>query len=367
MTGEPFDDSALFALHAELVAIPSVSREEGPIADFVVARLAREGVAAERVGHNVFALHGPAGAPILAFNTHLDTVPASPAWTRPPHEPQTEHGRVYGLGSNDAKASAAAMTAAFLRLRARSEPLPVRILLALSAQEELGGRGSEVLVPELVARGLRPAAAVIGEPTGLDIAVAQKGLLVCELTAEGTACHAAHGRALGARNAIRELARDLLALEDLDLGSDEWLGPVTIEPTMLNAGTARNMVPGEATCLLDVRTNPAPNQRETAERLAAAVRGRLHVVSERLRPCAIDAAHPLVRAARRARPGATTFGSRGLSDLVFFHAAGVPAIKVGPGRTERSHTPDEFVDAGEILDGAAFYERLAVRWAEEHA
>ncbi|HEY3357085.1 MAG TPA: M20/M25/M40 family metallo-hydrolase, partial [Polyangia bacterium] len=238
------------------------------------------------------------------------------------------------------------------------------VLLTLVAEEETGGAGTAALVPALLARGPAPAAAIIGEPTGLDVAVAQKGLLVLELRAEGRSCHAAHGRALGAPNALRRLAHDLVALDAVDLGPPHpTLGPVTVEPTVATGGTARNMIPAEAACVLDVRTNPAPDPAQTLARLRAAVTGELRVLSDRLRPCAIDPGHALVRAAQRARPAARLFGSRGLSDLVFFAAAGVPAIKVGPGETERSHTADEFVLEDEILAGARFYEETALAWA----
>ena len=237
-----FSDAELLALHREIVAIPSLSGQEGPLVEHLRGWFAARGTAAERIGDNLVARFG--ATPFFCLNTHLDTVPASAGWSRGPHDITTIDGRVYGLGSNDAKASAAAMIAAFLRLRARPEALPGGVLLTLVAQEEVGGKGTEALLPELVRRGIAPAAAVIGEPTGLDVAVAQKGLLVMELTAAGDACHAAHGRALGARNAIRELARDLVALEEIDLGpAHPLLGPPTLEPTIVQGGTARNAVP----------------------------------------------------------------------------------------------------------------------------
>jgi acetylornithine deacetylase len=351
------NDAELLALHREMVAIPSPSGNEGPLADHVARRLESAGVETHRLGNNLFAAVGR--GPVVCLNSHLDTVPASPAWTRAPYEPAVVDGRVFGLGSNDAKAAAAAMTAAFLRLAQERESLDVRVLLALAAEEEVGSRGSEALVPELVRRDLRPDVVFVGEPTGLDVATAQKGLLVLELHGKGNACHAAHGRALGAPNAIRNLAYDLVALGTLDLGPDHpRLGPVTVEPTMVSGGTARNMVPAVATCILDVRTNPDPGPDEIVARVRAAITGEVGVLSQRLRPYEIAADHPLVKAALGARPGAKTFASRGLSDLVFF--TGIPGVKVGPGESERSHTPDEYVLESEILEGACFYEK-AVR------
>ena len=352
-------DEELLALHREIVAVRSVSGEEGALRDFIAGRLSAAGVEPVCIGDNLVALSGSGSR--VCLNSHLDTVPPCPGWSRDPLRPEVEGGRVYGLGSNDAKASVAAMLAAFLRLRSGPAPGGGGVMLAFTVQEEVGGRGAEVLVPELAARGLTPAAVVVGEPTGLDIAVAQKGLLILELRGAGRACHAAHGRALGAPNAIRKLARDLVALDAIDLGPDHpELGPVTIEPTLVTGGTARNAVPAEASCILDVRTNPTEASGRLLGRMQAVVQGDLRVVSDRLVPCEIEPAHPLVQVAREARPEARTFGSRSLSDLVFF--AGTPGIKVGPGSTERSHTADEFVYEREIVAGAAFYERLVRAW-----
>ena len=358
-----FSDAELLALHRELVATPSLSGQEGPLVEHLRGWFAARGVVAERIGDNLVARLGE--APYFGLNTHLDTVPACAGWSRDPHDVTVLDGHVFGLGSNDAKAAAAAMIGAFLRLAARPGAPAGGVLLTLVAQEEVGGKGTEALLPELARRGLAPEAAVVGEPTGLDVAIAQKGLLVMELAAAGDACHAAHGRALGARNAIAELAQDLVALDGVDLGpAHPLLGPPTLEPTIVQGGTARNAVPARATCLLDARINPAPGPAETAARVRAALRGELRIVSDRLRPVEIDPAHPLVAAALRARPAARTFGSRGVSDWVFLGAAGIPAIKCGPGLTERSHTADEYALESEIVEGASFYEALVRAFRE---
>jgi len=357
------NETELLALHRELVAIPSVSHQERALCDHLEAWLRARGVQVERVGDNLFAASAPAGSGYLCFNSHLDTVPASPRWTRPPHQVEVVNGRVYGLGSNDAKAAVAAMIAAFLRLRGRPDSPPV--LLALVCDEETGGKGAEVLLPYLRQRGIRIQAAIVGEPTGLDIVTSQKGLLLLELRAQGRACHAAHGRALGAPNALRILAQDLVALDAAELGPDHpTLGPVTIEPTMAHGGTARNTIPAEASCFLDVRTNPFPGQLEIASRLQSVVRGELKIVSDRLAPCEIPSDHALVLAARKARPQARLIGSRGVSDWVWFSGHEIPAVKAGPGETERSHTPDEYVLESEVLEGAVFYERTALAYGE---
>lgn len=350
---------SILALHREITAVPSVSGEEGPLADLLEEKLARAGVAPQRLGNTLLATLGE--GPALLLDTHLDTVPPAAGWTRDPWAAESRAGRVYGLGSNDAKAAVAAMTAAFLAFREAA--LPFSLVLALVEAEETRGTGTQAVLAELARRGQPLAGAVLGEPTGLDVAVAQKGLLVLELVARGDACHAAHAAALGARNAARLLARDLVALETVDFGPPHpKLGPITVEPTQVRAGTARNVVPGEATALLDVRITPTLSRGEVVQRLARAVEGEVRVVSDRLVPRETAEETLLVQAARAARPEARLYGSATLSDLVFLD--GVPAVKVGPGRSERSHTPDEFVLEEEIVDGARFYTRLVRAFAE---
>ena len=354
-------DADLLALHRAMVAVPSESGREADLCGFVFGYLRKRGAEARRVGDSVWAETGD--GPTLCLNSHLDTVPAVPGWTRQPHAPIVEGGRVYGLGSNDAKASAAAMVAAFLRLRARVQRLRARVVLALASEEETTGQGTESLLADLARNGAAPDAVVVGEPTGLDVAVAQKGLMVLELRAGGQACHAANARALGAANALRGLASDLVALDGVDLGPPHPdLGPVTVEPTLASGGTARNVVPALATCVLDVRTNPDPPPAEVLARLRSAVKGELRVLSDRLGPRQVDQGDRLVVAALAARPEARLFGSRTMSDLTFF--TGIPGIKVGPGSTRRSHAPDEYVLESEVLEGARFYERLFSTWSD---
>ncbi len=351
-------DAELLALHRLLVSTPSISGQEGPLCDLLMCWLAERNVPVLRLGNNLVLQDGE--GPVFCLNSHLDTVPASPAWMRPPHQVVVQEGRVFGLGSNDAKASVAAMLAAFMRLRGREVGL--QVLLTLVCEEETSGRGTEQVLQELRRQGRLPQAVVVGEPTGLDVAVSQKGLLVLELQAKGEACHAAHAQVLKATNAIRTLAHDLVALESVDLGpADPALGPTTVEPTVVQGGSARNALPALVSCILDARINPEPGPATLVARLQRAVHGEIKVLSDRLKPHHISPVHPLVCAAQQARPQAKLFGSRTLSDLVFF--ADIPGIKVGPGLSERSHRVDEFVLEQEVLDGARFYEALVKTYA----
>jgi acetylornithine deacetylase len=391
----------VLALHRAITAIRSVSGEERELADFLEDWLRRRQLVPLRLGNSLLLLSrrppqpasprfaAPAAAapldpatgvdspdpgtgaaeagqplPLLLFDTHIDTVPPAPGWTRDPWDSRPAGGKVHGLGANDAKAAVAAMIAAFVAFA--EVDLPFTLGLALVEGEETRGAGTEAVLAELARRGRRPVAAVVGEPTGLDLAIAQKGLLVLELVARGDACHAAHARALGAANAARRLAHDLVALETVDFGPPhQRLGAVTVEPTWLRAGTARNVVPSEAMAVLDVRTTPALPAAEVVERIRRAVTGEVRVLSDRLAPRDTPAASAVVDAARRVRPEARLYGSATLSDLVFME--GIPAIKCGPGRSERSHTAGEFVWESEVIEGARFYTRLIGSFAEVQA
>lgn len=358
------DEATLLALHRDLVATPSVSGSEQAIADRLAAWLGSHGLAPTRLGDSLLALAPTAGGgPLLLFDTHVDTVPPGPGWSVEPFAATRRDGRVIGLGAGDAKASVAAMTAAFCALVATPPP-GITVGLALVAGEETRSQGTRDVLDHLAAAGTPVAAAVFGEPTGLDLAVAQKGLLVLELTARGQAAHAAHARALGGDNAIAMLARDLMALQATDLGpAHPRLGSTTLEPTVLRAGEARNVVPGVAMAILDARTVPSLPPAELVARLRHAVAGELEVLSDRLAPQQTPDHSALLAAAELARPQARRFGSPTLSDWALLDP-GLPAVKVGPGRSERSHTVDEWVDEEEIVEAARFYEALARRYAQ---
>ena len=351
--------SDVLDLHRTLVETRSVSGEEDAAAGLVAAWLEARAVPCERIGRSVLARAGAANGEALLFDSHLDTVPPTADWSRDPWRAERLDGRVFGLGSNDAKASVAAMAAAVAAHARR--PGGAAVWLALVDGEETRGEGTTRVLAALRQRGVAISGAVFGEPTGLDVATAQKGLLILELLARGDSCHAAHAARLGATNALRVLARDLVALEALDLEpADPDLGLTTLEPTQVEAGVAHNVLPSSARAVLDLRTVPALPHADLIARVRAAVRSEVVVRSDRLRPRAIDRDAPLVRAALAARPEARLFGSATLSDLAL--CDGIPAIKCGPGATERSHTADEFVFEAEILAGERFYGDLLAAW-----
>jgi acetylornithine deacetylase len=286
----------------------------------------------------------------------MDTVPVGGGWTRPPHEAVVEGGRVYGRGANDAKGCLAAMIEGLRRAWAKDPPAG-RVCLAATCEEETSGQGLSALLPALP----RADAAVIGEPTGLEPAVAQKGLLLLEVTASGRSAHAAWG---GGENAVVKAASDVLALESLRFDRRHaLLGVPTLAVTRIEGGSRHNVIPDSCRIVLDIRTTPDYSQEELTALVQAAVGGKVTVRSSRLKAVATDPGHPVVRAALKARPGSKPFGSPTLSDWVFLD--GIPAVKAGPGDSRRSHTPDEFIEEAELEEGAAFYEALVRAYFNE--
>jgi acetylornithine deacetylase len=343
-------------LVAELVAIPSVSGSEQGIAEFVeqTARKWRMDVVRDDTSVRI-EVRGFGPGQTLALVSHLDTVPPGGGWTRDPFTPVFEGGRLYGRGSTDAKAAVAAMVSATRDVVERGRLDAGRLLLVFGYGEET----KDTTMEEAVARLGSVDAAVIGEPTNLDFAIAQRGLMMVDLIAEGDQRHAGYAAADGEfTNAVMVLANDLLRLQSLfaDRGHP-LLGPATATPTMLEAGVSRNVTPPVAKAVLDVRSTPAWTHDELAARLRESLHSQIVVTSRRLVPCETPPGSRLLAAARRVRPAAREFGSPTCSDWVFLRDR--DAIKCGPGTSRRSHTPDEFVDLAEVSEARSFYAELA--------
>jgi acetylornithine deacetylase len=353
MPSVPTDAHDAVGLLKDLIRFPSLSGEEAAIADFVEETARRAGVDTHRVDDNVVFGIGD-GPDTLLLNTHLDVVPPSADHPYDPFDPVETDGVVYGRGSVDAKASGAAMTTALLSLAAEGwTPAGGRLLVALTTNEESGGRenGLQTLRPHLPALD----AAVVGEPTLLRPCVAQKGLLILKLHAHGTAVHAARSH-LG-ENAITKAAAAIRALEALALDrEDPYLGAPSLTVTMVEGGSANNVVPEQCTCTVDIRTTPAYTHDEIVSIVRDAVDVEVEVYSDRLVPCATPEDARIVQAARAARPDAQPFGSPTCSDWVFLHD--VPAVKLGPGPSERSHTAGERIETDEVRRGVAVYRDL---------
>ena len=343
-------------LLSRLVAIPSVSGEEAAAAAFVEETAHEWGLDAVRDDTSVrIEVRGTGPGPTLALVSHLDVVPPGAGWTRDPFTPSIEGARLFGRGSGDAKASVAAMVTAARDLAEADEIESGRLLVILGYGEET----RNTTMPRAVERAGTIDAAVIGEPTSLDIATAQRGLMMVDLVARGDQRHAGYAASDGGFvNAVLVLSRDLLRLEDLFRDrTHPVLGRTVATPTMLEAGVSRNVTPPVATAILDVRSTPDWTHEEIAALLRERLDSEVVVTSRRLVPCETPADSRLLEAAARARPQAARFGSPTCSDWVFLRH--VDAIKAGPGTSRRSHTPDEYVDLPEVTAARGFYAGVA--------
>ena len=353
--------SPVLALHDALVRFPSLSTHERAIADFVEAHARAAGLDVGRHEDNVWAALGQ-GDDLLLLASHLDVVPPSAAHPYDPFTPTTVDGRIYARGAVDAKASGAAMLQALIDLHAGGfRPDGGRLMVALTACEETGGpyNGLDALRPHLPP----VAAALIGEPTGLRPCLAQKGLLLLTATAHGRTAHAA--RAHLGQNALTAMARDLLRLDAFAFErADPLLGAPTVTATVIAGGAAKNVVPDTCTVTLDVRSTPAYTHDELTRVLADALESTVEVYSARLVPCSTPEDARIATATRASLRALglddTPFGSPTASDWVFVND--VPAVKLGPGRSELSHTPDEHVEAAEVERAVAVYASTATAY-----
>lgn len=344
------------SLLRDLVAVPSPSRgEEGTAA--VLLRWLEQyvpGAQLHRVHNNVVAVapgFDPA-KPTLLLNSHHDTVPPCTGWTRDPYELTIEGDRLYGLGANDAGGCLVTLACTFADLY--RTPLPVNLVLGLTAEEEVtGANGMRALLPWLAANGLTPVMAIVGEPTGMDCAVAERGLVVLDGLTLGRAGHAARNEGV---NALYLALDDIDALRSYRFETESsTLGPIGVNVTCINAGTRHNVVPDRCEYTVDVRTTDAYTNAETVELLRrVAVNSTLTPRSTHINASVIDPGHPLVRSA--VTIGRDTFVSPTLSDCCVLSP--IPAIKIGPGQSSRSHTADEYVTVPELAEALELYSKI---------
>lgn len=333
----------------EMIRIPSESRSEDAIVARLESALGEMGLAPKRSGRNLTAMYDGGDGPLLLLNSHTDTVPVGRGWTRDPLKADIEDGRIYGRGSNDAKGCLVAMMIGARKAFASNAPKG-KVLLAATCEEEVLGQGLETLLPALP----RPDAAVVGEPTGLKAAVAQKGLLLLSIVAKGRSAHAAHG---GGINAVEAAAHDVIALSKLGFDREHsTLGKTSLHVTQISGGDRHNVIPDRCELVVDIRTTPAVSTDEIVALVRRAVQGEVVVRSNRLGTVETDPSHPIVLAALAANPAGRVYGSPTLSDWVFLK--GIPTVKAGPGDSKRSHTPDEYLEVAELQAGVDFYEQL---------
>lgn len=334
----------------KLIATPSVSRNEEDAALAVEEFISQRGIKPSRKGNNVWALAPDfdPDRPTLLLNSHIDTVRPTDAWTRSPFSPDVDdEGRLFGLGSNDAGASVVSLLAAFLYMA--EEERTYNLIFLASCEEEVSGRdGIESVIPLLP----KIDVAIVGEPTGMRPAIAEKGLMVLDIEVDGKAGHAARDEGI---NAIYRAIPVIEALRGFKFPNESSvLGPVKISVTQIEAGTQHNVVPALCRMVADVRTTDAYTNEETLSILRQSVpECRMTPRSTRLNPSSISHEHPIVR--RLSMMGFEPFGSPTLSDQALMPW---PSVKVGPGDSARSHSADEYIFLDEIREAIAIYVRL---------
>ena len=336
----------------ELIRTPSFSGEEGAAAHVVNTFLLKHGVDATMVGNNVVAEHhtARADAPTLLLNSHLDTVRPGTSWTRDPFEPSIQDGVLYGLGSNDAGGALVMMASAFLHLR-QFKDLSHNIMFAATAEEEISGaNGMALLAPKV-------DIAIVGEPTQMNMAIAERGLIVLDCEARGKTGHAARGEGV---NALYAAMPDIEWFRTFEFERvSEQLGRVSMTVTQINSGSQHNVVPDSCTFVVDVRTTDAYTNEEVVEIIKQHVICSVAPRSLRLRPSSIDATHPFVVAGKGL--GMSTYGSPTMSDQCLL-PPNTPSLKIGPGDSARSHTPDEYIKLSEVDEGIALMNTLLERY-----
>ena len=329
----------------ELIAIPSVSREEAQAADCLQRYIELQGMETGRKGNNVWCL-SPAfdlKRPTLLLNSHIDTVKPVAGWRKAPFAPTESNGRLYGLGSNDAGASVVSLLQVFLALCRTAQPYNL-VFLASCEEEVSGARGIESVLPLLP-----PIAfALVGEPTEMQPAIAEKGLMVLDVTATGRSGHAAREEG---DNAIYKVLDDIAWFRDYRFPRvSPLLGPVKMSVTQVNAGTQHNVIPDRCTFVVDIRSNECYTNEELFTEICRHILCEAKARSFRLGSSHAPEGHPLVQ--RAIALGRVPFGSPTLSDQALMP---FPSMKMGPGKSSRSHTADEFICLKEIEEAIGMY------------
>ncbi len=336
-----------------LISSPSTSRDEALAADIMVDYMSSKGLCVERSGNNVWTISPDfiEEKPTILLNAHIDTVKPVSAWTKEPFTPtevQSEDGDtiIYGLGSNDDGASVVSLLQVFMKLCMR--PQSYNLIFLASCEEEVSGKnGIESVLPQLPKISL----GVVGEPTGMQPAIAEKGLMVIDVTAYGKAGHAARNEG---DNAIYKVLDDILWIQEYEFPKQtELLGPVKTTVTIINAGTQHNVIPDKCTFTIDVRSNECYSNEEIFDEISKNIKCEPKARSFRLNSSRIEDTHPFVQRAKAL--GLIPFGSPTLSDQALMR---FPSVKIGPGQSSRSHTADEYIKISEIDNAIDIYMKI---------
>ncbi|MCD8282577.1 MAG: M20 family metallo-hydrolase [Prevotella sp.] len=343
-TGEAFD------LLQQLIAIPSFSREEKACSDFLASMLHSYGMDVCREGCNIFAVapdYVP-GRQTILLNAHIDTVRPVVSWTRDPFAPVVEGDRLYGLGSNDCGGGLVSLLQAFRIFASGELPGRYNLVWLASAEEEVSGKdGIERVLPRLP----HIDTAIVGEPTDMQPAIAERGLMVLDLVAHGKSGHAARDEGI---NAIYAILDDINWIRSYRFKAvSELLGETRMQVTQITAGTQHNVVPDVCRAVVDVRTNEFYTNEKVFAFVREHCRSEVKARSFRLNSSQIDPHHPLIERCKTL--GLTPFGSPTLSDQALMP---FPSFKLGPGSSARSHSADEYICRSEIRRAIEIYTEL---------
>lgn len=342
----------------QLISTASYSKYEDGTADILEQFLSEKGILTNRLLNNVWAVnkHFDPAKPTILLNSHHDTVKPNPQYSKDPFTPIIEDGKLFGLGSNDAGGCLVSLIAAFVYFFHKKN-LRYNLVIAATAEEEISGyNGIELLLAnklfQKVLNGKEPNCAIVGEPTKMQLAIAEKGLMVLDCIAQGKAGHAAREEG---ENALYKAVDDISWFRSYQYPKvSEWLGPVKMSVTVIGTeNKAHNMVPSSCNYVVDVRITEVYTHEEIFEIIRQRVTSQVIPRSMRLRSTGIDINHPLVVAG--VNLGKTCYGSPTSSDKALMP---FPALKCGPGDSARSHTADEFIYLAEIKDGIEVYVKM---------
>lgn len=335
-------------LLTKLIATPSVSRDEKNAADIMQQAMIDYGFTPCREGNNLWILSEDWDnhRPTILLNAHIDTVKPVSTWTRDPFSPTIEGDRLYGLGSNDCGGGLVSLLQVFRYLQKESaEGEKCNFIYLASCEEEVSGVGGIRAVLPLLPK---IDVAIVGEPTGMQPAIAERGLMVIDGVAHGKSGHAARNEGV---NAIYEALDDLMFIREYKFEKvSELLGPTKMQCTVVNSGTQHNVVPDECRFIIDVRTNEHYTNEDVFAFLQTKLKSELKARSFHLHSSSISKEHPLIQ--RCISMGMTPFGSPTLSDQALMR---FPSFKLGPGESSRSHSADEFICLSEIRDAIEKY------------
>jgi len=339
-----FEDA--LALLKQLIGLSSLSKEEEFTADLIDRFFQERDIKTHRKGNNVWVYnaHYNSTKPTILLNSHHDTVKPNTGYTRDPLAATVEEGKLYGLGSNDAGGCLVSLIATFLYFYQQTD-LKYNFCLVASAEEEISGKnGVESVLDDIGPIDF----AIVGEPTLLDLAIAEKGLMVLDCTALGTAGHAARNEG---DNAIYKAIKDIEWFQNYTFErTSSTLGPIKMSVTVIQAGSQHNVVPATCNFVVDVRTTDAYSNEETLDIIKSHVKSEVSARSTRLKSSSIPETHPIVKAG--VALGRNVYGSPTMSDQALIP---VPSLKLGPGDSARSHMADEFIYIDEIRAGIDLY------------